>query len=57
MEQEHVGGVTAYHVLPSESRHFLSELDRFLAKHLRFSARPAAEPTEQMRTALDLGVH
>ena len=39
-----------------ESQHFLAELDRFFARHLRFSPRPAAEMVARMRSALDLGL-
>jgi acetyl esterase/lipase len=39
-----------------ESQHFLAELDRFFARHLRFSSRPAAEVVARMRSALDLGL-
>lgn len=39
-----------------ESQHFLAELDRFFARQLRFSSRPAAEVVARMRTALDLGL-
>jgi acetyl esterase/lipase len=39
-----------------EAQHFLTELDRFFARHLRFSSRPSVEMVARMRAALDLGL-
>jgi acetyl esterase/lipase len=39
-----------------ESQHFIGELDRFFATHLRSSSRRSSEHMGRMRTALDLGL-
>lgn len=39
-----------------ESQHFVGELDRFFAAHLRSSVRRSSENVERMRTVLDQGL-